>query len=114
MPIKNIKTLLTQATALPAAIEAKLPEAAPKLSTTLVDIAGKIPAIPDFPMEIPDLPAVPELPALPGGGEAGLRRYVTGVEVRPVTAVAVPEGRREIIPSPAVGVIPEVITRRGM
>jgi len=110
MAIKNIKGLLTQAAAFPAAIEAKLPEGAPKVSTTLVDIADKIPAVPDFPMEIPDLPAVPELPAMPG---AGLRRYVTGVEVVPVGASPAVV-RREIIPSPAVGVIPEVITRRGI
>ena len=124
MAIKNIKGLLTQATAFPAAVEAKLPEGAPKLSTMLLDAADKIPAVPDFPMEIPDLPAVPELPGLPGG-EAGLtRKYVTSATVTPVRVITtptvptlarpVPEGRREIIPSPAVGVIPEVITRRGM
>lgn len=82
MAIKNIKDLLNQATALPAAIEAKLPEGAPKVSTTLLDIAGKIPMIPDFPIEIPDLPAVPEIPEFPGA--PALRRYVTGVEVTPV------------------------------
>ena len=93
MPIKNIKSLLTQATSLPAAIEAKLPEGAPKVSTMLLDAAEKIPAVPDFPVEIPDLPAPPELPgfpALPAGG-AGLRRYVTGVEVRPVTETPTPK-----------------------
>ncbi|MBA7576956.1 hypothetical protein ES708_18802 [subsurface metagenome] len=88
MPHKNIKTLLTDATKYPAAIEAKLPEGAPKISTTLTDIAGKIPAIPDFPMEIPDLPAVPELPEGPVGlgGLGRGRRFVTGVEVEPVVA----------------------------
>lgn len=109
MTIKNIKGLLTQATALPAAIEAKLPEGAPKVSTTLLDIAGKIPAVPDFPIEIPDLPAVPEIPEFPGA--LALRRYVTGVEVTPVGAAVT---KREVIPSPAVGVLPEVIVRRGM
>ncbi len=109
MPIKNIKDLLTQATSFPAAIEAKLPAGAPKVSTMLVDATGKIPAVPDFPIEIPDLPAPPELPAMPAlPGGAGLKRYVTGVTVTPVTV------KREIIPSPAVGVIPEVMTRRGM
>lgn len=85
--IKNIKGLLTQATALPAAIEAKLPEGVPKLSTMLLDATGTIPVVPDFPVEIPDLPAVPEIPALPElpGAPAGLRRYVAGVEVREVT-----------------------------
>jgi len=111
MPIKNIKGLLAQATSLPAAIEAKLPAGAPKLSTMLLDAAGMIPAVPDFPMEIPDLPAPPELPALPElpgmPGQLG-RRYVSGVEVTPV------QERREIIPSPVTGVLPEVITRRGM
>lgn len=91
MGYKNPKELLTAATALPAAIEAKLPEGAPKISTTLLDITGKMPDLPDFPMELPDLPAVPELPELPGV-PAGLRTYVTGVEVRPaptpVTGVA--------------------------
>ena len=85
MPYKNVKELLIDATKLPAAIENKLPEGAPKVSTMLVDAAGKIPAVPDFPMEIPDLPAPPELPAAPEGLKLpGLRRYVTGVEVTPV------------------------------
>lgn len=88
MPYTNIKALLVDATKLPAAVEAKLPTGAPKISTMLVDAANKIPAIPDFPMAIPDLPAPPELPAMPAlpGGPAGLRRYVTGVEVIPVGA----------------------------
>ena len=81
MPIKNIKTLLTQATTFPAAVEAKLPEGAPKISTMLLDAAGSIPDVPDFPIEVPDLPAPPTIPELPGAPE--LRRYVTGVEVRP-------------------------------
>ncbi len=108
MPHTNVKGLLLDATKYPAAIEARLPEGAPAISATLTDIAGKIPAVPDFPMEIPDLPAVPELPAPPGEG-AGLPRFVTGARLTPVNRV-----RREIIPSPAVGVVPEVITRRGM
>lgn len=109
---KNLKDLLLDATKFPAAIEAKLPEGAPKVSTMLTDAAGKIPAIPDFPMEIPDLPAPPELPEAPAGLRGlGLgRRFVTGVEVTPVRTTTV----REVIPSPAVGVIPEVVTRRGM
>ncbi|MBA7611162.1 hypothetical protein ES703_18381 [subsurface metagenome] len=108
MPYKNVKEVLVDATKYPAAIETRLPEGAPKVSTMLADAAGRIPAVPDFPMEIPDLPAVPELPEAPGGLRGlGGRRFVTGVEVTPVT-------RREIVPSPAVGVIPEVISRRGM
>ena len=113
MAIKNIKTLLTQATTFPVAIEAKLPAGAPKVSTMLLDAADKIPAIPDFPMEIPDLPAVPTLPELPGAPTGLARSYVTGVEVRPVSAPT-SVAKREIIPSPAVGVLPEVVTRRGM
>jgi len=111
----NIKALLIDAAKYPAAIEAKLPTGAPTISATLIDIAGKIPVVPDFPMEIPDLPAVPELPDLPelpefpGGGTEGLRRYVSGVTVTPVNRV-----KREVVSSPAVGVIPEVKTRRGM
>jgi len=93
--MKNIKTLLTQATSFPAAIEAKLPAGAPKVSTMLLDAAGKIPDVPDFPVEIPDLPAPPELPALPGVPELR-RRMVTGVEVTPAPA-----------PAKAVAVSPE-------
>ena len=112
MTYKNVKELLVDATKFPAAIEAKLPAGAPTISATLVDVAGKIPAVPDFPMEIPALPAPPELPALPElpAGPEGLRRYVSGVEVTPIGNTA----KREIIPSPAVGLLPEVVTRRGM
>lgn len=83
MPYKNLKELLIAATALPAAIEAKLPTGAPKISVTLTDLANKLPVTPDFPMSLPDLPAVPTFPEMPVG--AGLRRrtYVTGVEVIP-------------------------------
>ncbi len=111
MPIKNPTQFLVDATKFPAAIEAKLPEGAPKLSTMLGDVAGKLPAIPDLPVEIPDLPAPPVFPEFPAPGGAGLRRYVEGVEVTPVRAAVT---KREVIPSPAVGVIPEVVTRRGM
>lgn len=112
MPIKNIKTLLSDATKYPAAIEAKLPAGAPKVSTILLDATGKIPVVPDFPMELPDLPAVPTLPELPGMPKLGGlgRRYVTEAEVR----APMPANRFEVIPSPAVGVLPVVVTRRGM
>lgn len=112
MPIKNPKDLLLDATKFPAAIEAKLPAGAPKVSTMLADAAGKIPAVPDFPMEIPDLPAVPELPEMPTGLRRLGRTYVTGVEVVPVPTTA--PRTRQIIPSPAAGVLPEVISTRGM
>ena len=95
---KNPTELLIGATQLPAAIEAKLPAGAPKISTTLVDIAGKLPVLPDFPMEIPDLPAVPEMPGLPALPGADLRRIVTEVEVTPVGAPA---------PARAVAVSPQ-------
>lgn len=92
--IKNIKSLLTEATSYPAAIEAKLPAGVPKLSTMLLDVAGKIPAVPDFPVALPDLPAPPVLPELPGA-PAELRRYVTGVQVTP------PVGAAVVAPAPA-------------
>ena len=94
MAYKNVKELLVDATKFPAAIEAKLPEGAPKISATLVDVAGKIPVVPDFPMEIPDLPAPPELPELPEfpGGELGRKRYVSGVEVTPIGTGTPPAG----------------------
>ena len=121
MAIKNIKTLLTQATTFPAAVEAKLPAGAPKVSTMLLDAANMIPAIPDFPVEIPDLPAVPELPAMPAfpGAPAELARsYVSGVEVRPVSA---PTSARALVTplvqaytQPIEGVVGQVQTRRGM
>lgn len=108
---KNIKDILLDATKYPAAIEARLPAGAPTISATLLDVAGKIPVVPDFPIEIPDLPApfeIPALPEFPGGGLG--RRFVSGVEVTPISNPV----KREIIPSPAVGLLPEVITRRGM
>jgi len=90
MPVKNIKTLLTQATQYPAAIEAKLPEGAPKISTMLLDAANQIPVVPDFPMEVPDLPAAPVIPELPAGlGKMG-KTYVTKVDVTPVDKVVIP------------------------
>jgi len=98
MGYKNPKALLDAATALPVAIEAKLPEGAPKISTKLLDFDDKvISKLPDFPVELPDLPAIAELPGKP----TGLRRYVTEVEVRPV-----PVGTREAPApraAPAVG-----------
>lgn len=102
MPYKNIKGLLTDATKFPAAVEAMLPAGAPKVSTILLDAAGQIPMVPDFPIEIPDLPAPPELPEVPIGG-AGLRQYVTGVEVKPVAAAQAAarietRPQREVVP----------------
>ena len=88
MGYKNPKQLLTAATALPSAIEARLPEGAPKVSTMLLDATGKLPDLPDFPIELPDLPAVPEIPELPGAALG--RQYVTAVEVRPMTPTPVP------------------------
>jgi len=117
MAYKNPRDLLVDATKFPAAIEAKLPAGAPKISTMLLDAAGKIPAeIPDFLIEIPALPAPPEIPAfeLPGG--AGLKRYVSGVEVTPIrapkTAGVVP--LEQAYTQPIEGVIGTVISRRGM
>lgn len=99
MAYKNPTEILIGATQLPAAIEANLPAGAPRISATLVDIATKLPVLPDFPMEIPDLPAPPAFPAMPGmPGTPELRRYVTGVEVTPPPApTPVPTARR-IVP----------------
>ena len=107
MPYKNPTQILVAATSLPAAIEAKLPAGAPKISTTLVDIATKLPAVPDLPVEIPDLPAVPmlpEMPMLPGAPEQ-LKRFVTGVEVKPVGA---PSPDRPVATRPGAEKIPMV------
>lgn len=83
--MKNLTDILIDATKFPRALEAKLPEGAPKISETLVDIATKLPKVPDLPIDIPapPEPVLPELPAPPG---AELRRYVTGVEVKPTPA----------------------------
>jgi len=115
MPIKNIKSLLTQATLLPAAIEAKLPAGAPKVSTMLLDTANKIPAIPDFPVELPDLPAVPALPAMPEMPALG-RRYVSAVEVRtaPEPARSPVTPLEQSYTQPIEGVVGTVTSRRGM
>jgi len=116
MPYKNPTELLIAATQLPAAIEAKLPAGAPKLSTTLVDIANKLPKVPDFPMELPDLPAVPTLPELPGAPADLGRRYVSAVEVRsaptPVRTTVTPLVQEYT--QPLDGVVGQVVTRRGM
>jgi len=114
MAYKNPNELLVDAAKFPALIEAKLPTGAPKISTSLLDAANRLPVLPDFPMEVPNLPAPPELPALPElpAGPEGLRRYVSGVEVRPAAPAAV--SKREIIPSPHIGTLPEVTTRRGL
>ncbi|MDO9580595.1 MAG: hypothetical protein Q7J06_08515 [Bacteroidales bacterium] len=106
MAYKNPTEILVDATKLPAAIEAKLPAGAPRISTTLVDIATKLPVLPDFPMEIPALPAPPELPAMPAmPGMPELRRYVTGVEV---TSTPAPAPARAIAVSPSLEKIPLV------
>jgi len=82
--MKNVRDFLVQATQYPAALEARLPEALPRVSTMLRDAASKVPVLMDFPVEFPDLPAPPEIPAIPGG--LG-KRYVTGAEVTPVPDV---------------------------
>ena len=47
MTYKNPKALLDAATALPAAIEAKLPAGAPKISAKLLDLDTKLPTLPE-------------------------------------------------------------------
>lgn len=90
MPYANIKELLVDATKYPVAIEGALPAGAPKISTMLLDAAGKIPAVPDFPMTLPDLPAAPTLPTMPAppAGATAARAYVRGVQITPVGAPA--------------------------
>jgi hypothetical protein len=87
---KNIKDILIDATKFPAAIEAKLPEGAPKISTMLSDAAGKLPAMPDLPIEVPALPEPPTLPEAPAGLRGLGRRFVTGAEVTPLPTVVPP------------------------
>ena len=85
MAVKNVKDILTQAAALPAAIEGKLPAGAPKVSTMVLDAAGKIPdTLPDFPIDLPDLPGVPKLPDFKGGPGSLMRQIVNNVEVKPL------------------------------
>lgn len=104
---KNPKELMDAATALPVAIEVKLPEGAPKISEKLFDFNEKVLSkAPAFLIELPDLPAVPELPELPGTPELR-RRYVTAVEVRPTPAPA----PAPIMASPVAGAVRE---RRGV
>ena len=119
----NIKQVLVAATKYPAAIEAKLPAGAPKLSTTLLDVAGKIPAIPDFPVEVPEMPAVPEMPELPGGlGGLVDKATVTRVTDNGAAAAraAAAAGGSNVTPlvqtytQPIAGVVRQVATRRGM
>lgn len=92
--MKNPTDILIDATKFPRALEAKLPEGAPKISDTLADIASKLPVVPDLPIDIPapPVPELPELPALPG---AELRRYVTGVEVKPLAPAPAPAAVRK-------------------
>ena len=169
---KNIKDILLEATQYPAAIEAMLPAGAPPISASLVDITAQLPVIPDFPMDVPDLPPPPQVPALPippGPAAAALstdiadpysqqvyaggRRNVysptavasngtrsggqpvrfvaaTGTQLYPApyraggqpvryaagggAQLAPTPDKAVVIPSPFVGLVPEVITRRGM
>ncbi len=116
MPYKNIKELLVDATKFPAAIEAKLPAGAPKISTMLSDAAGKIPAVPDFPMEVPDLPAPPALPGMPGTPTAA-RRFVGGgaVEVIPTrTQGSTVTPLEQAYTQPIEGIVGTITSRRGM
>ena len=116
---KNPKDLLIDATKFPAAVEAALPEGAPKISTMLLDAAGKLPVeLPDFLMEVPELPAPPELPELPAMlGGVGLRspQFVTGARVTPVGASArVPVGAALVRTPAALGSAAKILTPEGV
>ncbi|MDD4984404.1 MAG: hypothetical protein PHQ43_01245 [Dehalococcoidales bacterium] len=79
----NIKDILTDATKYPARVEEMLPSGAPQISSMLTTITDSLPAVPDFPVEIPDLP---EPPAAPTTATAGLKRtYVTSASMVPAT-----------------------------
>lgn len=124
MAIKNPKALLDAATALPAAIESKLPAGAPQISAKLLEFDNQLPVMPDFPMDLPDLPAIPTLPEMPGTPTLGLgRRYVNAATVRPVSAPVSPvpvRARTAVTPieqaytQPLEGVAGAVVTSRGM
>jgi len=114
----NLKQVLVAATKYPIAIEARLPAGAPKISTGLLGVVAQIPAVPDFPIAVPEMPPLPELPEMPQ--VPGLP-MVYSATVTPVNAGL--NGRRALdrgtaiertIPSPYAGVMPEVVTRRGM
>lgn len=87
MAITNPTQILTEAVRLPQAIENALPAKAPKLSATLIMITGKLPALPNFPLALPDLPAAPTLPTgasglgakAGAGADARVKTRVTGV-----------------------------------
>lgn len=93
MPYKNLMEFLADATKYPAAIEAMLPEAAPKISETLATTAGRLSGLPDFPIEIPGLPEPPKLP------EVGALRLG---RPRGVKEVGSPRGVKEVRSSAAV------------
>lgn len=114
MSIKNPKAFLDAATALPAAIETKLPAGAPKISTKLLELDSKLPNLPDFPMDVPDLPTIPTFPELPGVLGLG-RKYVNAVEVREVAqARPVVTPLEQSYTQPIEGVVGTVVSRRGM
>jgi len=96
--MRYFKEVLADIAKLPAAIEAKLPAAAPKLSKFMTDTASRFPTGPGSPVEIPELPVpqLPDLPAFPGGAGAlgglaprptGARGKINGNERAPMTVV---------------------------
>lgn len=95
MPYKNLNELLIAATQYPAAIEAALPEGAPKLSVMMADAAASFPAGPDLPIELPDLPPPPALPTVPAMGAPPVELRAARISPPPttVTIPATPRGR---------------------
>ena len=122
----GLKEVLSKQAQLPERIEQALPAAAPKISTVMKSIALALPVDPNLPVNplapndtppaqamdiikgIEDaLPDLPEIGQMPTAARAGNVRIVPlGGGGAPIT--------QEYVASPSVGVIPEVITRRGM
>jgi hypothetical protein len=105
MPYTNPTQILQDAVKFPQAIEAALPTGAPKISEQLTKIAGQLPAVPDFPIAIPDLPAPPKLPTMPTPPTpttpttptAGLREDLRGKGKVAPPAVAAPGGLIQMV-----------------
>lgn len=86
MAITNVKQLLVEAPKYLDFLESKLPAGIPQIADMLVSTAQGLPAIPDFPIALPDLPDVPALPAPPATNgtttAAGVKAAPTGSGIK--------------------------------